>query len=408
MTTADLPGSGIAYNDVYLLEAARTGFGEVNGALSDISATDLGIAAARGVLARSPLDAGAMDMVIATNLSPSDFDSYYLPRHIGLYAGVPQEVPAILVHRLCGSGFETIVQAADYITLGKATAALCVGAEAMSRNPVAAFTHRKGFKLGQVAFKDFLWEALMDPAPAIPMGRTAENLAVQYGITREEVDVFAARSFATAQAATDSGFLAGEEFALEGHATRRLRLPRGLDIYTADEHLRPVTLDKLRALPAVFGGVQTAGNSSGIVDGAAAGIVVRGDLVGDARPLARVVASASVGVPPEIMGIGPAPAIRKVLDIAGLQQDAIDRFDINEAFGAQYLAVEKELGLDRDKVNVNGGAIALGHPLAATGLRCTLTVARELRRAGLKYGIASACCGGGQGVALLVENPDAP
>ena len=416
MTTADLPGSGIAYNDVYLLEAARTGFGEVNGALSDISATDLGIAAARGVLARSPLDAGAMDMVIATNLSPSDFDSYYLPRHIGLYAGVPQEVPAILVHRLCGSGFETIVQAADYITLGKATAALCVGAEAMSRNPVAAFTHRKGFKLGQVAFKDFLWEALLDPACSCTMGDTAENLARDYQISREEVDRYAERSFARAVTARESGFFDGEivrveneTFDVDGFNAREIRLPRKVEALEADSHVRSSSFEQLQKIRPAFGGVQTGGNSSAIVDGAAAALVGSKDYAErrGLKPLARIVAGATVGVPPHIMGIGPVPAIRALLDQTGLSLDAIDRVEINEAFGAQVMACARELGLDEDKLNVNGGAIAIGHPLGATGVRLTTTVARELRRSGLRYGIASACIGGGQGIAVLVENPAA-
>ncbi len=407
-----LPGSGTTYDDVYLIDGVRTGFGEVNGTLRDISATDLGIAVGRGVLARAEMPAEQVDMVIATNLSPSDFDSYYLPRHIGLYSGVRTEVPCIMVHRLCGSGFETLAQAADYIKLGKAETALCVGTESMSRNPIAAFTHRGGFALGQVDFRDFLWEALHDTCPDIAMGNTAENLAMKYQITRDEVDDYAYRSFGAALGATEDGFLAGEiepltsqSFEREGYKPRKLRLPRKVEQFAEDEHVKPTSRETLSKLRPVFGGVQTAANSSGIVDGAAAAVVSKG--TNGHAPLARIVATASVGVPPEIMGIGPAPAIRKVLELAGLRLDDVDRFDINEAFGAQYLAVEKELGLDRDKANVNGGAIALGHPLAATGLRCTMTVSRELKRRGLKYGIGSACCGGGQGVAVLVENPEA-
>jgi acetyl-CoA C-acetyltransferase len=415
MTAPSLPGAGTLYKDVVLVDGARTGFGEVCGSLSTVSATDLGIAAARGLLARGTAAAGALDLVVAASLAPTDFDSYYLPRHVGLYAGLRQEAPAIFVHRLCGSGFETIAHAADAITLGRAEAVLCVGAESMSRNPVAAFTHRTGFRMGQVEFKDFLWEALTDSAPEIAMGHTAENLAVRYGVTRAEADDFAAQSFARAARARDEGFHAGEivalengDFELAGYRTRPLRLPRGVRSFAADEHIRDTPRAVLAGLKPVFrrDGVQTAGNSSGIVDGGAAAVVARAGAL-DTRPLARVVVASAVGVPPEIMGIGPAPAIRKVLAVAGLDLGRIDRFEINEAFAAQYLAVEKELGLERDKANVNGGAVAIGHPLAATGLRCTVTLARELKRRRLRYGIASACCGGGQGVALLIENPDA-
>ena len=416
MTNGKLPGSGTTYEDTYLVDGVRTGFGVLNGTLSSASATDLGIAAARGLFARGATAPDAIDMVIGASLAHTDHDAYYLPRHVGLYAGVDTEVPAIYVHRLCGSGFELVAQAADYIKLDKASAALCVGAESMSRNPVCSFTARGGIKLGQVDFKDFLWESLTDPAPGIGMGNTAENLAEKYQISREDTDTFAERSFATAAAAVEAGYfedeivpLASTKFELEGYKTRGIKLPRKVESFAKDEHIREVTMEGLAKLPAVFGGVQTAGNSSGIVDGAAAAVVASGAAIGNggAKPLARVVASSAVGVPPEIMGIGPAPAIRKILEISRLSLDDIDRFEINEAFSAQYIAVERELGLDRDKVNVNGGATAIGHPLAATGLRCTLTCARELKRSGLRWGIASACCGGGQGAAVLLENPEA-
>jgi len=286
----------------------------------------------------------------------------------------------------------------------------------MTRNPIAAFTHRTGFKLGApVEFKDFLWEALNDSACGINMIQTAENLAKKYGITREEVDMFASASFAKAVAAQESGFLAGEiapvvteNFELEGYATRGIKLQGKITEVDKDTHARisPVeVLAKLRAVHA--GGVQTGGNSSALVDAAAAAIVASGAYARaeGKKPLARVVAAAVVGVPPEIMGIGPAPAIKLLLERAGLKLDAIGRFEINEAQGAQTLSVGRELGLDLSKLNVNGGAIALGHPLAATGVRLTLTLARELQRSGLRYGVSSACIGGGQGIALLLENP---
>jgi acetyl-CoA C-acetyltransferase len=268
--------------------------------------------------------------------------------------------------------------------------------------------------MGQVEFKDFLWEALMDPAAKCTMGDTAENLARQYQITRGEVDAYAARSFTRAVAAQKSGFLAGEiapvtteEFSREGLAPRGIRLSRTVKALETDTHIRESSVEALAGIKPAFGGVQTGGNSSAIVDGAAAALVASSGYVEGRTPLARIVAGAACGVPPEIMGIGPVPAIQAVLERAGLALDAVDRFEINEAFGAQVMACARALGIDEDKLNPNGGAIAIGHPLGATGLRLAVTVARELRRAGLRYGIASACIGGGQGIALLVENPEA-
>jgi acetyl-CoA C-acetyltransferase len=264
--------------------------------------------------------------------------------------------------------------------------------------------------MGQVEFKDFLWEALLDPAPAATMGDTAENLARQYQITRLEVDQFAARSFARAVAAQQNGFLGGEiapvaseTFALDGYHARGIRLKGEL---AADTHVRPSPVEALAQIRPAFGGVQTGGNSSAIVDGAAAALVASSAYVKRTgrRPLARLVAAAVVGVPPEIMGIGPVPAIRAVLKRSRLALAHIDRFEINEAFGAQVMACARELGLDEDRLNVNGGAIAIGHPLGATGVRLAITLARELQRCGGRYGIASACIGGGQGIALLIAN----
>jgi acetyl-CoA C-acetyltransferase len=282
----------------------------------------------------------------------------------------------------------------------------------MSRNPVAAYTHRGGFRMGQVEFKDFLWEALLDPAPNATMGTTAETLARQCQITREAVDDFAATSFSRAVAAQASGFLAdeitpivSEVFEREGYAPRGITLPRQVEIFDTDSHVRPSTPEALAKIRPAFGGVQTGGNSSAVVDGAAAALIAAGSYVRGRgqKPLARILGGAVVGVPPEIMGIGPVPAIRAVVERAGLALDRIDRFEINEAFGAQALAVLRALELDPAKVNVNGGAIAIGHPLAATGLRLATTLARELRRSGTRIGVASACIGGGQGIALLIE-----
>ncbi len=409
-------GMSCRYDDIWLLDGVRTAFADYCGALAGVSPTDLGIKAARAVLDHAAVAPGDVGQVIAGNMAQASFDAYMLPRHIGLYAGVPVETPAILVQRVCGTGFEAIAQAVDVITLGKTDLVLCVGAESMSRNPVAAYTHRTGFRLGQVEFKDFLWEALLDPAANCTMGQTAENLARKYEISRQEVDAFAAESFARAVAAQQEGFLAGEivpvaseSFEIEGYRPRGIKLDRSIASFATDSHVRPTSLEVLGKLKPAFGGVQTGGNSSGIVDGAAAALVAGGGYV-RARakaPLARLLAAAAVGVPPEIMGIGPVPAIKRAVEVAGLALGDIDRFEINEACGAPCLAVERALDLDHAKVNVNGGAIALGHPLAATGVRLTVTVARELRRRGLRYGAASACIGGGQGIALVVENPDA-
>jgi acetyl-CoA C-acetyltransferase len=401
------------YDDVFLLDGVRTPFVEYNTALGLVSPTDLGIKAAREVFRRSSVPPTDVDIVVAGSMAQASFDAYVLPRHIGLYSGVPLEVPAHLVQRVCGTGIEAILQGSDNIKLGKAGLALIVGTESMSRNPIAAYTLRGGFRMGDVQFKDFLWEALLDPCPNETMGGTAENLAKQYAITREDIDEFAAESFVRAIAAQKSCFLSGEiapltseVFELTGYSPRGIRLPRGVENLSVDTHIRPSPLEVLSKLKPAFGGVQTGGNSSGIVDGAAAALVTSGEYMKRRKqdPLARVVAGAVVGVRPEIMGIAPVPAIRALLESTGLNLTQIDRFEINEAFGAQVLACQRELGLDPNKLNVNGGAIAIGHPLGATGVRLAITVARELKRSNARYGVASACIGGGQGIALLVEN----
>ncbi len=402
-----------AFKDAWLLDGVRTPFVDYNGALAGASPTDLGIKAARSVFERTGLSPRDVGTVIAGNMAQASFDAYMLPRHIGLYCGVPTEVPAHLVQRVCGTGIEVLMQAADTVSLGRAGLALCVGAESMSRNPIAAYTHRGGFRLGQVEFKDFLWEALLDPAADTTMGGTAENLARQYQITRPQVDAYAARSFDRALAAQACGFLAGEitpvkteTFAVDGLSPRVLEIQGPSLEIAVDTHVRVSPLETLAKLKPAFGGVQTGGNSSGIVDGAAAALVASSAYVRSAgkEPLARILAGVATGVPPQVMGIGPAPAIRALLARAGLALSDIDRFEINEAFGAQVMACARELGIDEDRLNVNGGAIAIGHPLGATGIRLALTLARELKRCRGRYGIASACIGGGQGIALLIEN----
>ncbi len=367
----------------------------------------------RAALEKTGTKPEAIDAVIGANVAQSSYDAYYFPRHVGLYSGVPIDRPALLVQRLCTSGFEAILQAADAIKLGKAETALCVGAESMSRNPVVSYTLRGGFRMGQAEFKDFLWESSLDTAAMKRMGDTAEALAQRYQISaRGGRSISPPRAFARGVAARERGYFEGEivpihnqRFAREGYAPRDLALPRGVKSYAEDSHLRPTSRELLRGLSppsAACKPAATARPSSTAPPRSWLAAKRAGKNGGE--PLARIVAGAAAGVPPEIMGIGPVPAIRHALELAGLKLEAIDRFEINEAFGAQYIAVERELGLDRAKVNVNGGATAIGHPLGATGVRCTLTLARELKARKLRYGIASACAGGGQGVAIILEN----
>jgi acetyl-CoA C-acetyltransferase len=413
---ANVKALAASWDDVFIIDGVRTPFADYTGALSLVSPIDMGIKVAREAFAKAKVSPEDVGIVVTGNMAQASFDAYMLPRHVGLYSGVPIEVPAHMVQRVCGTGIEVIMQAADAITHRGVDLALCVGAESMSRNPVASYTSRSGFRMGQVEFKDFLWEALLDPSASVTMGDTAENLAQKYQITRPEVDAYAARSFERAVAAQKSGFLAGEialvkteTFEREGYNARGIKLPSKVDELKDDTHIRPSPIETLAKIRPAFGGVQTGGNSSAVVDGAAAALVSSGDYAkkNGKTPLARVVAGAAVGCPPEIMGIGPVPAIKAVLEKAGLKLSDIDRFEINEAFGAQVMACVRELGLDENKLNVNGGAIAIGHPLGATGLRLAVTLSRELSRAGLRYGIASACIGGGQGIALLVENMNA-
>ncbi|MEE8336383.1 MAG: thiolase family protein [Candidatus Neomarinimicrobiota bacterium] len=404
------------YEDIYLLGGARTPFGKFQGTLGLISPTDLGIIAGRAALKKAGVSAADINHVVFANIIQSSFDAIYLARHIQLYCRIPITVPALMVQRLCGSGFESIISAAEQIILGKAGLVLAGGTENMTLAPTAAFGNRLGYGLGRLKFGDMLWEGLFDPAGNCSMGQTAENLADKYKITREHVDEYALRSHALAFKSREMGLFAEEiepvktsVLEVDGLSPRRFRTSPKNNSLENDENIRETKSAQLMALKPTFAenGVQTAGNSSGIVDGAAAVVVgsKASALSGNLKPLAKILASASTGVEPELMGIGPAPAIRKLLQTAGLKIDDIDLFEINEAFGAQIVAVERELALDRNKLNVKGGAIALGHPLAATGTRLTHTLALELKKRGLKYGVCSACIGGGQGTALLIENP---
>jgi acetyl-CoA C-acetyltransferase len=405
-------GQYSAFADVALYAAVRTPWVDLGGALAQVSPIDLGIKVGREVLARAGVDPLAVDSVLAGSMAQASFDAYLLPRHVGLYSGVAQSVPALGVQRICATGFELLRQAAEQLR-DEVQLALCVASESMSRNPIAAYTHRDGFRLGgEVQFKDFLWEALYDPAPGLDMIATADHLARRYGLSREAVDRYACESHQRALQAQRDGAWAEEivtvdnqVFELEGYQPRGISLARRAAAVTEDSHPRPTDLAALSRLRAVHAnGVQTAGNSCAVVDGAAAALVGRASAC--TRPaLARLLASAVVGVAPEFMGIGPAPAIRLLLQRSGLSLDEIGRFEINEAQAAQVLAVAQELQLDSARLNVQGGSLAMGHPLAATGLRLVMTLARQLRQHNLRYGIAAACVGGGQGMALLIENP---
>ncbi|MCX6315042.1 MAG: thiolase family protein [Sphingobacteriales bacterium] len=408
-------GIGIVFDDMFLVGGMRTPFGKYCGALSQVSPTDLGILASRAALEKTGLAPTDIDQLVVANIGQSSYDAYFLPRHIGLFAGLPIEVPALMVQRICGSGFETIITGAEQISLGKADAVLCTGAENMSLAPTASFGNRMGYMLGRPVFKDMLWEALDDTAAGYPMGFTAENVAKQYQITRQECDAFALTSFQRSMAARNNKLMEEEimtvnsgAFEREGLKTRKYRLSGGAKDFASDEQLRDTSLESLAKLAPVFSevGVLTAGNCSGIVDGAASVVVAGKDFIAkkNMAALSKIVAGASCGVDPKLMGLGPVPAIRLLLEMTGLSLADIGLIEINEAFSAQVLGCARELGIDESLLNVNGGAIAIGHPLAATGLRLSLTLSREMQRRKIKYGIAAACIGGGQGTAILFEN----
>ena len=410
-------GFGITYDNIYLVNGARTPFGKLCGTLGQISPTDLGIYATKAALVKSRITGDDIDQVMYANIGQSSTDSYFFPRHVALYSGIPEGIPSVMLQRICGSGFETIIAGAEQISLGKANAALCGGAENMSLAPTVCFGNRMGYPLGKIEFKDMLWEVLNDTA-AVPMGCTAENVAQKHHITKEDANVFAKLSIDRYVAAKERGFFDDEiikmnstVFEIEGLNPRKVRLPKNAVDFCTDENVYPTNLEAMAKLPSVFAkdGVQTAANSSGIVDGAASVVVANGDFIKTRGliPLSRIVASATSALDPRVMGLGPVPAIKLVLELAGLTLADIGLIEINEAFAAQFIGCEKELGLDRNICNVNGGAIALGHPLAATGIRLSLTISREMQVRGVKYGIASACIGGGQGTAILFENMNA-
>ncbi|MDF2670003.1 MAG: 3-ketoacyl-CoA thiolase, partial [Paenibacillus sp.] len=384
--------------DVFILDGARTPFGAFGQSFKQVSATELGVVSAKEALRRSEVEPGQIDQVIYGNVIHSSITGPYIARHIALKAGIPVEVPALLVNRVCGSGLQSVISAAQGIRLGEASYALVGGAENMSQSPHADFTSRfGGVKLGPIQLEDMLMHTLTDHYAGCGMGVTAENLVERYGITREEQDEFAVLSHKRAAAAVER--LAEEIVPVE--ITSR----SGVITVVADEQVKKDTsveaLSKLRPAFKKDGGSVTAGNSSGINDGAVSLVLANESEARDRKPLARIVSWGLAGVEPDVMGIGPVPASLQALQRAGLTLADIDLFEMNEAFAAQYLAVEKTLSLDRSRTNVNGGAIALGHPVGASGSRILLSLAYELRRRGKRYGLASLCIGGGQGIAIV-------
>lgn len=391
---------------VVFLSAVRTGFGGFGGTLKDHSATDLGVFAAQCAVARAGIAPSDVGHVIFGNVIQTSTDAVYLARHVGLRAGLPLEVPAVTVNRLCGSGFEAIIQSAHRILMGETQVALAGGTESMSQAPYLVRGARWGTRLGQPpALEDSLWDSLRDIQCGLTMGETAESLGERYGVTRADADAYALSSQRRAKAAWDAGAFRDEVIPVPARNPKTRQTVE----WAVDEHMRPdTTPEALGKLAPVFrkDGLVTAGNASGVSDGAAA-LVVAGERWARGRglrPLGRLVSWAVAGVDPAIMGIGPAPAARAALANAGLALGQMDLVEVNEAFAAQYVAVERELDLDRERTNVDGGAIAIGHPLGASGARITAHLLHALRRRGGRLGLGSACIGGGQGIAVVVES----
>lgn len=391
--------------DVVFLSGRRTPFGTFGGSLKDFTATQLGVLSARSALEAAGVRPDQLNHVVYGNALQTAADAIYLARHVGLGAGTPDGVPAVTVNRLCGSGFQAIVHGAQEILLGDAEVVLTGGTESMSQAPHVVRGARWGqLRLGDAGgnFEDTLWQALLDTGCNLTMAQTAEELADRYAVTRAEADAVALRSQQRAAAAWEAGRFKDEV------APVMVRTRKGEVAFGHDEHIRPdTTLEGLGALRPYFrkDGLVTAGNASGIGDGAASCVLASAEWADreGVRPIGRLVSWAFVGVEPRVMGIGPAPAARKALERAGLSLAEMDLVEVNEAFAPQYMAVEKELGLDPERTNVNGGAIALTHPLAASGARITIHLLHELRRRGKRYGLGSACIGGGQGGAVVVE-----
>ena len=388
--------------DLVLVDGVRTPMAEYNGAFAQTSAIELGAHAARALFARTGVDPAAVDHTIVGNALQTSPDAIYGARHVALQAGVPKERPALTVNRLCGSGIEAILSGARYLLTGEATVCLVGGMENMSQAPHVIWGARQGLKLGQGKLEDLLMVALFDSWCGCYMAQTSNNLARDYGISREQQDAFALRSQRRAAAAWEACRLSEEVVPVEvGKGKRARRVER-------DDHLRAdTTPEVLAGLPTAFeeNGFVTAGNASGIVDGAAMMLLATAEWAQahGLQPLGRLVSWSVVGVEPSRMGIGPAPAITAALQKAGLQLADLDLLEINEAFAGQILAVVRELGIDEEKLNVNGGAIALGHPLGCSGVRLAATLLAELERSRGRYGLQTMCEGGGMANALVLE-----
>ena len=389
--------------EALILTGVRTPFAKFMGSLSSVSAVQLAAHVTKSVLQRLDISPQEVEHVIFGNVLQTSSDAIYLARHAALYAGIPIHVPAVTVNRLCGSGLEAIVQAARLVQSGECDLIVAGGAENMTQAPFMIRGARFGLHFGSAKLEDYLWEALLDPYCGCTMAGTANNLAEKYGISRQEQDEFALRSHRRAVRAMENGYFVEEIVPIEAEVNRKKVT------IDKDEQPRPDTnLEVLSKLPiAPFPGntCVTAGNASGINDGAGAVIVASAEKTKalGVKPLGRIVSWAAVGVEPKYMGIGPVPASKTALEKAKLSLKNISLIEINEAFAAQYLAVERELNLDREKVNVNGGAIALGHPLGASGARLTMTLLYELRRRKQQFGLVSLCIGGGQGIAAVFE-----
>ncbi|ADO74308.1 acetyl-CoA C-acetyltransferase [Stigmatella aurantiaca] len=388
--------------EIYFLSGKRTPFGTYGGSLKELSATDLGVESAKAALAQSGVSPERIEHVVYGNVVQTSADAIYLPRHVGLRTGVPVPVPALGVNRLCGSGFQAFVTAAEMMLTEQASCVLAGGTESMSQAPHVIRGARWGLPLGKGGLEDMLWSALTDSHTGMAMALTAEQLAVDYQLSQDAVDEYSVLSQKRFAAAQEAGRFQEEI------APVTLKGKKGDTVVARDEHNRPDTsVEGLRKLPKLFkkDGVVHAGAASGICDGAGSMVMATRSFVEKhgLKPIARLVNWGISGCDPKVMGIGPAPAIRRLLERAQCGLGDVDLFEVNEAFAPQYLAVEKELGLPRDRTNVNGGAIAVGHPLGASGARITLSLVYELKRRGARYGIGSACIGGGQGIALLVE-----
>ncbi|MCP1122708.1 acetyl-CoA C-acetyltransferase [Bacillus sp. 3103sda1] len=388
----------------YIVDGARTAFGTFGGALKDVTDIDLGVAVTEEALKRSGIQASNVDEIIFGNIIHTSSDSAYLARHIGLKSGMAESSSALTLNRLCGSGMQSIVSAAQSIASGDAKVVVAGGTENMSLSPHVLRGTRFGSPNKAPKVDDMLWETLTDNYVGCGMGMTAENLAEKYSISREEQDQFSVESQEKAIAARDSGRFAEEivPIKLKGRKGKEV-------IFDTDEHIREgASVEGLAKLKPAFkkDGTVTPGNASGINDGAAAVLVASEEYVSEhnLKPLAKIVTWGVAGVDPSIMGIGPVPASKKALEKAGLSLEDIGLFEFNEAFASQSIAVIKELGVDKEKVNVNGGAVALGHPVGASGARITYSLALEMRKRNVKYGLASLCIGGGQGIAIILEN----